>query len=325
MSHVGGRWPVDCKGVSPSLSGSMFVHHESCQFVRPGFSLLALALTAMLAGLPCLSASAATPAGGSSTRQAREDAIKLLPMAKLNRETRDKVEAVVNDTSLFRRLPTQVIECDPTMYLFLVEHPEVVVNLWEMLEISDVKLRRTNEDSFFADDGAGTQGIVDYLHRSHDLHLLYCDGIYQGPIFNRKVRGRCVILLKTGYVTEPSGKCFVTCRVDAFIHLDNVSLDLLVKTFQPVVGPVADHNFRETLAFVETLNRAVEINHTGVEQLVRKLKHVQPETRDRFAAIGEEMTARASLAKSQRPDTTLEATSPPPLRTSRRPNLPSKN
>lgn len=278
-------------------------------------ALLAVGLGWGLAPRPLLAA--ALPSGTGS-RQAREDALKLLPLARLNKDQRAKVEAVVGDNSLFRRLPAQVIECDPAMYLFLVEHPEVVVNLWELLDISDVKVRRTSEDTFFADDGSGTQGTVEYLHRGHDIHLLYADGIYQGPVFNRKIRGRCVILLKTGYVVEPSGKCFVTARVDAFMHLDQVSMELLVKTFQPIIGPVADHNFRETLAFVETLHRAVEINHVGVEQLVQKLKFVAPETRDRFAEIGEEVAVKAAASKSQQ-QADKAAAERDPLRAVRRP------
>lgn len=309
MTHVQDHRPPDFSTVTEQRAQS------ALRLLRlPALLLAALGMLLATGS----SASAASPPSGSSSRQAREDALKLLPLAKLTKDQRAKVESVTGDNVLFRRLPTQTIECDPSMYLFLVEHPDVIVNLWELLDISDVKLRRTGDDSFFADDGQGTQGNAEYFYRSHDLHLLYCDGLYQGPVFNRKIRGRCVLLLQTRYVTEPSGKNFVTCRVDAFIHLDNVSMELLVKTFQPLVGPVADHNFRETAGFVETLNRAVELNHTGVEQLVQKLKHVESETRDRFADIGEEVAAKASIVRSQRQASKATVESDP-LRTVRRP------
>ncbi len=67
---------------------------------------------------------------------------------------------VVQNPSLFRRVPVQVIDCDPNLYLFLVRHPEVVVNIWQVMGISRVTLEQTGPDSYKGDDAAGTTGTV---------------------------------------------------------------------------------------------------------------------------------------------------------------------
>ena len=53
-------------------------------------------------------------------------------------------------------LPTRVAQCDPNLYLFLVEHPDVVVNIWEVLKISQLKVRETEANKFQVEEKAGT-------------------------------------------------------------------------------------------------------------------------------------------------------------------------
>jgi hypothetical protein len=260
------------------------------------------------------SALAAQP--GTTSQQSRQDSIHLIPLAKLDSQQRAKVQQLTSDGSIFRRMPTQSIECDPRFYAFLVEHPEVIVNIWSVLGISDVKIKRTSDTTFDANDGAGTLGKVEFLYRSRDTHLLYGEGTYEGRLFTKKVRGRCLLLLKTAYLRQANGNYFITCRLDAFMQLDNVGVDMLAKTFQPFVGQVADHNFRETTGFVESLYRAAEINYSGMQALSQKLALVQPEVRDEFASVSEQvaikaaLTATESLAKQQAAKTARR--NPPP-------------
>lgn len=236
---------------------------------------------------------------GTTSQQARQDSIRLIPLAKLDSQQRAKAQQLLGDSSIFRRMPTQSIECDPKFYTFLIEHPEVIVNIWSVLGISDVKIKRTGDSTFDANDGAGTLGRIEYLYRSRDTHLLYGEGTYEGRLFTKKVRGRCLLMLKTAYLRQANGNYFITCRLDAFMQLDNVGVDMLAKTFQPFVGQVADHNFRETTGFVESLYRAAEINYSGMQALAQKLTLVQPEVRNEFAAVSEQIAIKAALAATE--------------------------
>jgi hypothetical protein len=258
----------------------------------------AMWLALLLGALPS-ALHAEKPAVGTTRRDAREDAIRLLPLNKLDARQRAKIEGVVRNTSIYRRMPTQVFECDPAFYLFLVEHPDLVVNIWEVLGISDVALDRTSPKKFQADDGAGTLGTVEYVFQSPEMHLMYCEGSYDGVLFAKPVRGKCVMMLRTEYSREADGKYYVTCRMDSFVEVDNVSVELLAKTIQPLVGPIADHNFRETAAFVSSLHRAAQVNHAGVRKLAKKLTNVEERVRNQFTELSAQLAVRASLAKTE--------------------------
>ena len=291
--------------------GRMTIRRDSGprRLARWAAVFLALAIVASAGPFDRLPrARAATPERAGTNRATREEAIRGIPLSKMDEGSRAKVNSVVKQVSVFRRLPTQVIDCDPTLYLFLVEHPDLVVNIWEVMEISNIALTKAADKSYRADDGAGTLGRVEFLYSSHDLHVLYAEGSYEGPMFFNPVKGKCLLVLKTGYVREPSGRNYITCRLDAFIQLDNVGVEFVAKTFQPLVGKTADHNFRETTAFLSLLSRTAETNQAGVQQLTGKLKKVDRADREQLSALAEKIAAKSMLEYR-------EVAGPPPVPT----------
>lgn len=263
------------------------------------------ALLGMIVGVLCGTATSPETLAGenpyrpSTSRASREDALATIPRNRLNAEQLQMVDNLVAKTSIFRRLPTQVIECDPQIYQYVMEHPEIVANIWQLLGIEKVVLRPIAPDVYEAEDGAGTKGMLHFLFRSPELHVIYAEGSYNGPMFTQNVTGGCLLILKTGYQREVDGKYYITSRVDTFIRLDNVGLEFLAKTFQPLVGRVVDYNFIATGSFVESLSHTAERNPAGMQRLAAKLEHVEPQVRDEFVAVTREVAARA-VAREER-------------------------
>ncbi|HEV3344196.1 MAG TPA: hypothetical protein VG125_27720 [Pirellulales bacterium] len=236
---------------------------------------------------------------GSSSRDVREEALRAIPYTQLDRNARIKVGAVLANTTIFRRLPTETIECDPKLFLFLIEHPDVVVNMWEALGVSEVELLRADELVFDASDKAGTRGRLEYLYHTPQLHLVYADGTYSGSLMARPVRGRCVLLMRSSYHQSSDGRPLVRCTIDTFLHLENIGASVLAKTFQPLVTTAADHNFHETAAFLANVHQAAEANFAGMQRLTEKLNKVDEEDRREFSELTTQLAVRAALAETQ--------------------------
>ena len=260
-------------------------------------ALLWLAATSLFAPGICLGAAKQVPAGNNS-RAAREDAARSIPMSKLDRSLSAKVQRVVGNPSIFRRLPVQVIDCDPKMYHFLLNNPEVIVNIWQVMGISKVQMVRTGPTSYEASDGAGSAGTVQVAYSSGDTQVIYCEGMYEGPMFSKPLRAQCVLLLKAGYTQEANGRYLVTTRCDSFIHLEHVGLELLAKTFQPMVNKSADMNFVETANFVSMVSRTSERKPTGMAKLGNKLQNVSPEVRTAFIQTAQQVAQRSEQNRS---------------------------
>src|SRR3984893_14739759 len=105
---------------------------RASSFIAVGIALL----------LSAAAARAADQAGGKATnsRAARDEAVKSIPFDKLSGEMRTRVSTVINNISVYRRLPTQSIDCDPDLFVFLVRNPEVIVDIWRVMGITNMTL-----------------------------------------------------------------------------------------------------------------------------------------------------------------------------------------
>jgi hypothetical protein len=194
-----------------------------------------------------------------------------------------KVNSVLTSLTVFRRLPVRVIDCDPDLYLFLVRHPDVIVNIWEVLKLTQIQVRQSGANTYRIVEPEGTQATMEYLYRGHDTHVVYAEGNYSG--LARPVHGCCLVVLKTGYVQETNGRYYITNRLDAFLSVEPGAVELVTKAIHPLVGKIADNNFIQTVGFVSSLSRTAEVNATGVQRLAGKLSHVRPEFRQQLADL----------------------------------------
>jgi hypothetical protein len=234
---------------------------------------------------------AAEPQSKAGTSRAvREEALRGIPLKNLPAEAQPKVATVLNDTSIFRRLPTQTIDCDPALFHFLVANPDVVVNIWRTMGVTNVSMDRIDAEHFRASDGDGTTCRAEFVFHNHDTHIIYGEGLYDGPMFPRPIRGQCVAVLKTAEIRETNGRYYITARLDMFLHVDNTGVELLAKMFQSWLGKTIDHNFSETVAFLGNISNTSETNPQGMRKLAGRLSKVDPDRRTQFAMLIEQVS-----------------------------------
>ncbi|MEE8451613.1 MAG: hypothetical protein V3R99_06845 [Thermoguttaceae bacterium] len=264
---------------------------------------------------PTWGAKPADPSRADTSFAARQSAVRSIPVEKLSTEARAKVASVISNISVFRRMPVRVVDCDPKLYLFLLRHPDVVTNIWEVLKMSQMKLRQVGRNTYRASDAKGTLATAQLIFANHDTHIVYAEGLYEGPLsgnlLGNPVKGRCILVLKSGYVREPNGRYYITTRLDTFIRVDPGGIELLTKAMHPLVGKTADSNFTQTVAFFGSLSRTAEVNTRGVQRLAAKLANVTPETRLQLARLAGEIGKKTDKQAAQdTSDPTLVASRP---------------
>ena len=237
--------------------------------------------------------------GAETDMQTRREAIRAIPLDKLSEEARAKADSVLSSISVFRRMPVKVIDCDPDMYLFLVRHPDVVVNIWELLDISKLRMRQTEDGKFTLTEPDGASVSLEFIYQSHDIHIIYGEGFYRGPLLARQVNGRGLIVLRTSYVRETNGRYYIANRLDCFINVEPIGAELLTKTVSPLVGKTADNNFIQCAAFLGSISRTAEVNCDGIRALALKLENVHPQTRLQLAMLAEEVKEKSSSVASR--------------------------
>jgi len=245
--------------------------------------------------LPLRPAAAAAPGEADTSQQARDEAVRSLPLGELTAETRRKLMAVIERPSIYRRLPQKSIDCDPALFLFLIRNPEVVVNIWELMGMStNMTAQRQGPYLWKGNDGSGTVCDVELVYGTDDLHVMYCDGFYEGSLLKSKHTGRCVLVLKSGYGQGDDRRWYVGNRLDVFVQIDNVGADFIARTLSPWIGKQADHNFQESCKFATKLSQTAETNAAGVQRLADKLTRIDPGVREQFARLAAGVQQRAA-------------------------------
>lgn len=277
-------------------------HQSACSGLAARRSFLTSCVAGLTAAaLPLRFAAAAGPAEADTSARARAEAARLLPLSELNAETRRKLLAVVERPTIFRRLPHNSFDCDPELFLFLIRNPEVVVSIWEVMGVSNMTAQRLGPFQWKGDDGTGTKCDLELVYGTDELHVLYGDGFYSGPLLKRKILGRAVLILNSGFAQGGDRRWQIGSRLDVFLQLDDTGADLVARTISPWVGKVADSNFFESCKFASRLSLTAEQNAAGMQRLADKLTNVEPDVRENFARIsaGIEQRAATRLAGGQ--------------------------
>lgn len=218
----------------------------------------------------------------STSDAARDEAIQAIPLKNISRQYRGAVQKVLSDPSLYRRMPTQMVDCDPEMFTFLMKNPEMLVEIWREMGISQVLLKRTGDETFKLSDGAGTTGDLVIVEQQCDGNaqnriVMFSAGAYEGKPFKRPVRAQCVLLLRSGSLKKKNGRDYVACRLDTFVRIERASIKFFAKALHPWVGKTADANFADTIQFISSFSQAAEQRPMTIERLVNDLEHVTPQ------------------------------------------------
>ncbi|MBX3425355.1 MAG: hypothetical protein KF688_06720 [Pirellulales bacterium] len=265
-------------------------HWAAC--ARGGRRCLAFALAAVCAA-GALAADAnernSAPEAATDAATCRE-AARAIPLDKIDAAYREAVREVVADPTIFRRLPTNVVDCRPEMFTYLCENPETLVEIWRELGLSKAELKRTGPNTFVLQDGAGTTGDLVVVESTCDENaqnrvIMFVDGRYDGKPFNKPLAAQCVLALRSGSIEETNGRHYVAVRVDSFIRLDRTGLALLAKAMHPLVGKTADRNFADTINFVSSLSYTAEQRPDRIHDLGTSLDRVEPHRRRQFSAV----------------------------------------
>ena len=94
-----------------------------------------------------------------------------------------------------------------------------------------------------------------------------------------------MIVIESDYRRGADGQVNVTSRLNVFLKIDNVAASIIARTIHPLVGTTADHNFVETLNFIEKLSQTSARNGPGVQRMAARLEGLRPEVMSRYMEI----------------------------------------
>lgn len=234
----------------------------------------------------------------AAERNERDEALRTIPFDRLTPSATSSIRGIVDSPTIYRRMPSQLIDCDPKMFVFLVRNPEVLVGLWDRMEVSQVQTQRIGPYQLTADDKAGTQCTIDLVYGDSRTHVYVGKGLYTGPLAPRPITGSGVFILRSEYVQTSNGTT-VNGTLDCFLQFDNTGADLIARMLSGIIGKTADHNFTETAKFLSQVSNASVKNPAGMRDLALELPQVNLPTRKAFADTIVEVASRKGEFQSR--------------------------
>ncbi len=286
LSWVPGIWQQSAKNeLTRAESGRVFLQRAILQrAVLQGAVLLGAIL--LVPGR----IDAAESHQSTTSDTARAEAIHAIPLAKLSPRHRRQVRKVIEHATLYRRLPTCVVDCNPGLFTYVARNPEVMVAIWRELGVTHVQLQRTGPYTFDFKDSSGTTGKLTLVEQQCDANaqnrlVLWAEGSYEAKPLTHPVKAQCVLLLRSGSLKETNGRRFVAAQLDTFVHVDRASLQLFAKAIHPWVGATVDRNFSDTLTFISHLSHTAELRPEAIDKLAGKLTGIYSDRREQLVRV----------------------------------------
>jgi hypothetical protein len=240
---------------------------------------------------------------GTSAKSARETARATVPLGKLSPEHQKLAQSVLNDVSLFRRLPTVRAKLDPRVYQYFLDSPDAAVSIWRVLGISKLELKQTSPGVFEADTGDGSSGTVTLLLRTPTTCVVYCDGLFKSPVLTKPIKARALVTLNATMENQADGTTLITHTADMFVTFPSLAVETIAKMVSPLSYKYADRNIEEITSFLRMMDVSMSRQPGWIEQIAQLMDGISEERNRQLlqvtAAVYVDAQRRAFSAKGQ--------------------------
>lgn len=233
---------------------------------------------------------------GTSDDEARLAAISRLPLSKMTRQGRARVEAVLGNLSMFRAMPTIRFPVDHDAYRFFISHPDVAVSTWRALDVSQIQLWQTGPDSYETEIGNGSFGVLDVVLRGPNDQVVIGQGKFKSPLLLKPIEAVGVLHLQTRFITRADGTTETICHANLFVSFPSRTVETAAKVISPLTNMVIDRNFQECGLYAYVMTEAMRNRPGWTEQLAGDLDGILESSRREFLQV----TATAYVKHRQR-------------------------
>jgi hypothetical protein len=233
---------------------------------------------------------------GTSSGAVKKQAIAEARFQRLPAAARQKTQAVLQNTSLFRRLPTISFEVDRNVYAYFLKNPNIAVSSWRALGISKFALSEVRPQVYTADAGDGSTGTIEVLYSSPEDTLIFCEGAFKSPLLPKPIVAKAVMRLRAKFQKEADGRIMATHWADVFVELPSQTVETVAKIISPISNAIADRNFKQLTFYAHMMTVAMARQPGWVEAMVDRMSDLTPAQREEFLRV----SAASYIAARQR-------------------------
>ena len=150
------------------------------------------------------------------------------------------------------------------VYLYFLDHPPMAAALVNRLNLGLYRAEMRGPGRYWANDGEGTEGIVQLVYQDRTSRVYYLEGSYDSRFLSH-ITGKAVVLLRMNHVTDSNGVETMDSTLVSYTRLDNRWLAGIVSFLRPVAGSAVK---RKLAKGVDTVNRLSQVMRQQPDRVV---------------------------------------------------------
>src|SRR5262249_40619629 len=148
---------------------------------------------------------------------------------KLPPEIRDRARAVVERPTLRTQGPVEAFTCQPVFYFWLLDHPDLAVQLWRGLGVACAEIVDRGDGRFGWQDGQGSTVTWSTVLRRPSARIWYAEGHVKPGLLLPAAAVRAVVCLHHIEGKDEDGKPAIRHRVEVYLQTDSRAVALAAR------------------------------------------------------------------------------------------------
>ncbi len=195
-------------------------------------------------------------------------AAALVPMQGLPLSIRKKVSEVLKSPTLYTHGPTEKFVASPTVYRWLLDHPDRAVGGWRKLGANCIEIENRGNGYFGYKDELGSDVTWTSIHTGPALRVWYAEGSVKMSRFLPTVPVQCVVIMRHPVVGRTKEGTMMQQRADVFIRTNSRATAVLTRLLGPSVPRIAKRGATQLQMFFGAMAWYCDKNPTKASALL---------------------------------------------------------
>ena len=171
-----------------------------------------------------------------------------VPLEQLPPAVRDRVRLVVEHPTLASHGPVEAFACQPSMYYWLLDHPDVTARLWKLLGAKVADLTDLGGGRYGWSDGQGSTIHWETVWRTPQQRVWYAEGHVKPGMLLPTATIKAVMVINCTEGHDKLGRPAIRHQVELLLRTDSTALALAAR----LVGASAPHMAEQYVGQIET-------------------------------------------------------------------------
>jgi hypothetical protein len=172
-----------------------------------------------------------SPASARTTSVAQGFFPAPVPLEQLPPPIREQVRSVLEHPTLSSRGPLEAFHCRPTLYYWLLDHPDQAARLWRGLGAKCLTIHGIGDGSFAWTDPQNGEVRWHVIVRTPRQRVWYAEGTVRPGVMLPAVPIRVVVVLNHQEGTDANGRPAMRHQMDMVLHTDSRAVRLATRLF----------------------------------------------------------------------------------------------